>query len=73
MDVIAAQANNVVLIPVEALHQLTAGSYFVFVMQSGKPVLTTVQVGLQDGTYAEIKSGLKAGETVTTGIVETKQ
>ncbi len=73
VDVIAAQANNVVLVPVEALHQLTSGSYFVFVLQSGKPVLTTVQVGLQDGTFAEIKSGLKAGDTVTTGIVETKQ
>jgi hypothetical protein len=29
-------------------------------------------VGLQDITYAEIKSGVDAGETVTTGIVETQ-
>jgi hypothetical protein len=32
-----------------------------------------VTVGLQDDTYAEIKSGLKAGEVVTTGVVETKK
>jgi HlyD family secretion protein len=73
VDIIAAQANNVVLIPVEALHQLSDGSYFVFILQSGKPVLTTVKIGLQDGTFAEIASGVKAGDTVTTGIVETKQ
>jgi len=73
VDVIAAQAKNVVLVPVEALHELSAGNYAVFVMESGKPVLRTVKVGIMDSTYAEITSGLQAGETVTTGIVETKQ
>ena len=73
VDVISGQANNVVLIPVEALHQLSDGSYTVFVMTNGKPVLRTVTVGLKDDTYAEIKSGLKAGEVVTTGVVETKK
>jgi RND family efflux transporter MFP subunit len=72
VDVIAEQAKNVVLVPVEALHELSAGSYTVFVMESGKPVLRTVQVGIMDSTYAVITSGLQAGETVTTGIVETK-
>jgi macrolide-specific efflux system membrane fusion protein len=71
VEVIAAQAKNVVLVPVEALHELSANSYAVFVMESGKPVLRTVTVGLQDGTYAEITSGLQAGETVTTGIMQT--
>jgi HlyD family secretion protein len=73
VDVIAEQAKNVVLVPVEALHELSAGSYTVFVMESGKPVLRTVQVGIMDSTFAEITSGLQAGETVTTGIVETNQ
>jgi RND family efflux transporter MFP subunit len=72
IDVISGQATNAVLIPVEALHQLSDGSYTVFVMTNGKPVLRTVTVGLKDDTYAEIKSGLKAGEVVTTGVVETK-
>jgi RND family efflux transporter MFP subunit len=73
IDVISGQATNAVLIPVEALHQLSDGSYTVFVMTNGKPVLRTVTVGLKDDTYAEIKSGLKTGEVVTTGVVETKQ
>jgi RND family efflux transporter MFP subunit len=73
IDVISGQATNAVLIPVEALHQLTDSSYTVFVMTNGKPVLRSVTVGLKDDTYAEIKSGLKAGEVVTTGVVETKK
>jgi HlyD family secretion protein len=72
IDVISGEAMNAVLIPVEALHDLGDGQYTVFVMESGKPVLKTVEVGLMDDTYAEIKSGVNAGDVVTTGIVETK-
>ena len=73
VDVIAAQAKNAILVPVEALHEISTGQYAVFVMKNGTPTLTMVEVGLQDGTFAEIKSGLEAGEVVTTGIVETNQ
>jgi RND family efflux transporter MFP subunit len=73
VDIIAAQAKNVLLVPVEALHELSPDKYAVFVMENGKPKLRTVEVGLQDTTFAEIKSGLKAGEVITTGIVETQQ
>jgi multidrug efflux pump subunit AcrA (membrane-fusion protein) len=72
VDVIAAQANNVVLVPVQALHQLSANSYAVFVVVGGKPTLRIVTVGLQDGTFAEIKTGLKAGEVVSTGLQATQ-
>jgi HlyD family secretion protein len=72
VDVISGQAINVVLIPVEALHKLSDNTYTVFVVVNGKPTLRSVEVGLQDDTYAEIKSGVKAGEVVTTGVVETK-
>ncbi len=73
IDVISGEADNAVLVPVEALHKLSDNSYTVFVMVNGKPTLTSVEVGLQDDTYAEIKSGLKAGDVVTTGVVETKK
>jgi HlyD family secretion protein len=72
IDVISGEADNAVLVPVEALHKLSDNSYTVFVMVNGKLTLTSVEVGLQDDTYAEIKSGLKAGDVVTTGVVETK-
>jgi HlyD family secretion protein len=73
VEVISAQAQNALLVPVEALHQLSAGNYAVFVMKNGTPTLTKVEVGLEDYTYAEIKSGLNEGDVVTTGIVETNQ
>jgi putative ABC transport system ATP-binding protein len=67
VDIIAAQANNVILVPVQALHELSPNNYAVFVVVGGKPTLKIVTVGLQDGTFAEIKTGLKAGDVVSTG------
>lgn len=72
VDVIGGRAENAVLVPVEALHQIEDGRYTAFVMQNGSPRLRVVDVGLQDITYAEIKSGIKQGDVVTTGIVETR-
>jgi HlyD family secretion protein len=72
VDVIAGRAEGVALIPVEALHELSPGEYAVFVMQNGELKLRYVEVGLNDLTFAEIKSGLEVGEVVSTGIVETQ-
>ena len=72
VDVIGGKAENAVLVPVEALHQIDEGGYTAFVMENGSPRLRVVEVGLQDITHAEIKSGIQAGEVVTTGIVETR-
>jgi len=72
VDVIGGKTENAVLIPVEALHEIGDGQYTVFVMENGTPKLRLVAVGLIDITYAEIKSGIEAGEIVTTGIVETQ-
>ena len=71
VDVIGGRTENAVLVPIEALHQAD-GKYTVFVMENGTPRLRLVEVGLQDITYVEIKSGIEAGEIVTTGIVETQ-
>ena len=72
VDVIGGRADNAVLVPVEALHEIGDGQYTLFVMQNGKLRLHEIQVGLQDLTKAEIISGLNAGDIVTTGVVETK-
>ena len=73
VEIINSKAEGVLLAPVEALRELSAGKYGVFVMTNGKPVLHIVEVGIMDLTYAEIKSGLNEGDIVTTGIVETNQ
>jgi len=72
VDVIGGQAENAVLVPVEALHEIGDGQYTLFVMENGKLRLRMVEVGLQDLSKAEIVSGLHAGDIVTTGVVETK-
>ena len=71
VEVIGSRAENVLLAPVEALREVSEDSYGVFVMENGQPRLKVVEVGLMDYTYAEIKSGLLEGDTVTTGVVET--
>jgi RND family efflux transporter MFP subunit len=72
VDVIAGKAENAVLAPIEALRELDDGEYAVFVVENGEPTLRSVQVGLQDVTFAEIISGLEAGEVVSTGTQATK-
>jgi len=72
IDVIGGRADNAVLIPIEALHETNPGEYAVFVMENGKPRLRVIEIGLKDLLYAEVKSGVEAGDVVTTGITETQ-
>ena len=73
VDVVNAKATNVLIVPVEALRELSAGEYAVFVDVSGQLKLQTVEVGLMDTTSAEIKSGLQQGDVVSTGLAQTGQ
>jgi len=72
VDVIGGRAENAILVPVEALREISPGEYAVFVLEDGQPRLRMVEAGIMDFTYAEILSGLEVGEIVTTGIVETE-
>ncbi len=73
ITVIDKQANNVLLVPLQALRDLGGGQYGVFVQGSdGQLQLRLVQVGLQDSTNAQIVSGLNAGEVVSTGTAQVR-
>lgn len=73
VEVISGQANNAVLVPVQALRELSANNYAVFVVQSdGTLKLTPIQIGLKDLTNAQVVSGLKAGDVVSTGTSVVK-
>jgi len=74
VEIIGGQAEDALLVPVEALRELGPGEYAVFVMDAerGEPKLRVVEVGLMDFTYAEIISGLEQGDVVSTGVVETE-
>jgi RND family efflux transporter MFP subunit len=71
VEVIGGRTENAVLVPVEAVRELSPGEYAVFVLENGEPRLHLVSVGLMDYTYAEILNGVNAGDTVTTGLIET--
>ena len=73
VEVIAGKAENALLVPAQALRELAPGSYAVFVVQAdGQLKLTTVTIGLRDFANVEILSGLKLGDVVSTGNVETQ-
>jgi len=72
VDVTSGKAENVTLVPIEALHDTGSGQYAVFVVENGTPRLHMVEVGLQDLINAEIKSGLEVGDVVTTGITKVQ-
>jgi HlyD family secretion protein len=72
VDVIADRAGNVLLVPIETLHEFSPSNYAVFVVADGELQVRPVEVGLMDYAYAEIVSGLEQGEQVSTGIVETE-
>jgi RND family efflux transporter MFP subunit len=72
-EVIAAESNKTLIVPLQALRELTSGSFAVFVVQQdGSLEMTPVTVGLRDFANAEILSGLNVGDVVSTGTVETK-
>ena len=72
VEVVSQSARNAVLIPVEALHEISPGKYEVFVVTNGKLEVRPVEVGLQDQTNAQITSGLQPGEVVSTGLAQTQ-
>jgi HlyD family secretion protein len=73
VTLVQASAENVLLVPLQALRDLGDGTYAVFVVGAdGQPKMKIVEIGLKTDTSVEIKSGLKAGDVVSTGTVQTK-
>ena len=71
VEVVAAEARNALLVPVEALRETSPGQYTVFVVKpNGELEMRAVVVGLRDPANAEIISGLELGETVSVGESE---
>jgi HlyD family secretion protein len=66
VEVIGGEVKNALLVSASAIHKGDDGMYYVTVVQNGQKLEREVTVGLQNDTYAEIKSGLKAGDTVVT-------
>ncbi|MBI5565488.1 MAG: efflux RND transporter periplasmic adaptor subunit, partial [Chloroflexi bacterium] len=73
VEIVAGEAKNALLVPAQALRELAPGSFAVFVVGADEQLkLTPVTIGLRDFANVQILSGLKAGDVVSTGTVETK-
>jgi HlyD family secretion protein len=68
VEVVAGEARNALLVPIDALRELATDQYAVFVIQpDGQQLLRPVGVGLKDLVNAEILSGVQEGETISLG------
>ncbi len=73
VEITAGEAQDALLVPVQALRELAPGSYAVFIVKpDGQLEMRPVTVGLRDFANAQILSGLTRGDVVSTGTVETK-
>ncbi len=73
IEIIAGQAQDALLVPVQSLREVAPGQYTVFVVGSdGELALRPVEIGLKDFANAEVLSGLEKGEVVSTGTVEVE-
>ena len=73
VEIIAGEAKDALIIPIQALREITPESYAVFVVQDdGSLKLTPVTIGLRDFANAEVLTGLEAGDVISTGSVETE-
>jgi len=66
VEIVAGEALNALLVPVQALRELGEDQYAVFVVGTDSELeMRTVEIGLMDFVNAEVKSGLERGEMVT--------
>ncbi len=68
VEIIAGEARNTLLVPVQALREISPGQFAVFVVGPGDELeFRPVQVGLRNFVSAEVLTGLEEGETISTG------
>ena len=67
MSIHAAEANNVPILPVEAVNIGKDGS-FCYVVEDGEIKKKEIETGVTSDSFVEIKSGLKEGEQVLVDI-----
>jgi RND family efflux transporter MFP subunit len=69
VEVVAGEAENAVLVPLQALRELGPESYAVFVVLPNDELeMRIVTVGLKDFVNAEILTGLEPGEVISLGL-----
>lgn len=73
VEVIGGESLGTVLVPAEAVREIAENTYAVFTVQpDGSLKLTPIVVGLRDFANVEVLSGLRVGDVISTGTLETK-
>jgi multidrug efflux pump subunit AcrA (membrane-fusion protein) len=67
VDIDVEHRTSVLLVPVNALFNESNGSAVVYLSRGGRRSARTVQVGISDGLFTEIRSGLTDGDIVQIG------
>ena len=67
VEVIAGEANDVVLLPIEGIQDDQGDDGIVFVQKNGEFTQQEVELGLRDVIYVEVTSGLSPGDVVLIG------
>lgn len=63
-EIIIESAENVVAVPLEAIQTSDEGKYVVVVEKNGETSNVTVETGISNDAYIEIKSGITEGTTI---------
>jgi len=58
------KAENVVAVPIEAVQTQGKSKYVIVVNEDGTTSNVTIETGLSNDAYVEVKSGLQGGETI---------
>ena len=67
-DIITNSVANAIMVPTTAI-TTTGGTSTVQIMIDGKPVVTTVEIGIANDSHTIITSGVSEGDTVVTSVI----
>lgn len=67
VEIISLDAKNILLVPLEALHQ-TENRHAVFLVAENGFTFQYIEIGAQNELYAEVKTGMNEGDIVALGI-----
>lgn len=65
VNLFTGEADNVLRVPYEAYHTDDAGAY-IYLIEDGKAVKTSVEIGLIGNEYVEVANSISEGDTVIT-------
>lgn len=64
VDILLGEVQNAIKIPAEAIKSDKTGRDYVYIVEKNKAVETTVKLGLQSDTEAQVLDGVKNGDSV---------